>query len=97
MNQLEGERRYEDKQNHKLNKEKVREKDDTGYKYNDSNIGKTGSTTGNNEKTNTDNEEQDEKQIEKGKDEERKNIEKEQERNNKERQNAESETWERCK
>ena len=97
LNQLEGEGRYEDKQNHKLNKEKVREKDDTGYKYNDSKIGKTGSTTGNNEKTNTDNEEQDKKQIEKGKDEERKNIEKERERNNKERQNAESETCERCK
>ena len=53
MNQLEGEGRYEDKQNHKLNKEKVREKDDTGYKYNDSKIGKTGSTTGNNKKTTT--------------------------------------------
>ena len=35
----------EDKQNQKLNKEKVKEKDETGYKDNDSKIGKTGSTT----------------------------------------------------
>ena len=97
MNQVEGEGRYEDKKNQKLNKEKVKEKDDTGYKDNDSKIGKTGSTTENNEKTNTQNEEQDGKQIEKGKDGERKNIEKEQERNNKERQNSESETCKRCK
>ena len=81
----------------KLNKEKVKEKNEAGYKDNDSKIGKTGSTTENNEKTNTQNEEQDGKQIEKGKDGERKNIEKEQERNNKERQNSESETCKRCK
>ena len=37
LNQVEGEGRYEDKQNQKLNKEKVKEKDDTGYKDNDSN------------------------------------------------------------
>ena len=42
LNQLEGEGRYEDKQNQKLNKEKVREKDNAGYKDNDSKIGKTG-------------------------------------------------------
>ena len=48
-------------------------------------------------KTNTQNEEQDGKQIEKEKDGERKNIENEQERNNKERQNSESEICKRCK
>ena len=80
LNQVEGEGRYEDKQNQKLNKEKVKEKDDTGYKDNDSKIGKTGSTTENNEKTNIQNEEQDGKQIEKGKDGERKKY-----RNNKEK------------
>ena len=80
-----------------IKQRKGREKDGAGYKDNDSKIGKTGSTTGNNEKTNTQNEEQDVKQIETGKDEERKNIEKEQERNNKERQNLESETCQRCK
>ena len=53
LNQVEGEGRYEDKQNQKLNKEKVKEKDDTDYKDNDSKIGKAGSTTENNEKTNT--------------------------------------------
>ena len=66
LNQVEGEGRYEDKQNQKLNKEKVKEKDEAGYKDNDSTIGKTGSTTENNEKTNIQNEEQDGKQIEKG-------------------------------
>ena len=90
LNQVEREGRYEDKQNHELNKEKVKKKDDTGYKDNDSKIGNTGSTTENNENTNTQNEEKDEKQIEKGKDGERKNIEKDHERNKKKRQNAES-------
>ena len=80
-----------------IKQRKGREKDGAGYKDNDGKIGKTGSTTGNNEKTNTQNEEQDVKQIETAKYEERKNIEKEQERNNKERQNLESETCKRCK
>ena len=47
MNQVEGEGRCEDKQNQKLNKERVKEKDEEGYKDNDSKIGKTGSTTEN--------------------------------------------------
>ena len=51
--------------NQKLDKEKVKEKGDTSYKDNDSKIGTTGSTTENNEKINTQNEEQDRKQIEK--------------------------------
>ena len=48
-------------------------------------------------KANTQNEEQDEKQIENGKDGEKKNMEKEQEKNNKDRQNLESETYKRFK
>ena len=48
LNQLEGGGRYEDKQNQKLNKEKIKEKDDTGYKDNYIKIGKTGTTTENN-------------------------------------------------
>ena len=90
LNEVEGEGRYEDKQNQKLDKEKVKEKGDTSYKNNDSKIGTTGSTTENNEKINTQNEEQDRKQIEKGKDGERK---KDQERN----KNSESEICKRCK
>ena len=53
LNQVEGEGRYEDKQNQKLNKEKVKEKDEAGYKDHDSKIGKTGSTTENNKNNNT--------------------------------------------
>ena len=48
LNQVEGEGQYEDKENQKLNKEKVKKKGDTGYKDNDSKIGKTGSITGKN-------------------------------------------------
>ena len=57
LSQVEGEGRYEDKQNQKLNKEKVKDKDEAGYKDNDSKTGKTGLTTENNEKINAQNEE----------------------------------------
>ena len=57
LSQIEGEGIYEDKQNQKLSKEKVKDKDEAGYKDNDSKIGKTGSTTENNEKIDEQNEE----------------------------------------